>query len=184
MNRSKNYRANDHGKAILEFVILLPFLILFTLGASELYRTFEYHQFLSVISREAGNAAFRDCTEYDDGADTEACLQSVAATVYNNVVVAGSPIAETRIRLKVFRWRPGAPGTAAKDAGEYLHGSAQSWMNSHFNAVKVSEFNSYDKLATAVPGGRKQTFVTSEVYLHVAPFLPVFSGNFYETTIF
>ena len=168
-------RTNERGVAMLEFAIILPILLLIFFAATDLYRVFSAHQFMSVLSREAGNVAFRECTEEPSGLKTNQCLERFANEVFNNALSAGSSMRSARIQLKVFRYNAGANPTPT---GSYLLGGSAPWAVSNITAAEVRNFKSYVEA--------KPVTVTAEVFYHVEPmlFLPLVSGDLLETTIF
>ena len=165
----------DHagGKALLELALILPLLLTVIFGSAELYRNYQIHQVLSVVGREIGNAAFRSCTDYANAGQTSACLQELVNSVFSRAVAASDVTADSRVFVKVFRYDNAA---AAALAGQYQYGPNAPWANSSFTPDSVARLKCY------LP--ENVNIVTTEVFLHVEPYAPFFSGNYREVVIF
>jgi len=167
--RPKKSQASESGKAMLELALLLPFFILLVMSSFEVYKTFQAHQYLSLVSREVGNDAIRSCTALATTALIQTCLNDVANRVVNESSEPGSPLRNVKVIVRLYRYPDPNPVTeGGRD-----------------NAAVVSRFT------PTIVGTRLASFtadkgalITTEVFYSQPSFARSFSGNYYETTIF
>ncbi len=154
---------------MLELALLLPFLSILAMSSFEVYKAFQSHQYLSLVSREVGNEAIRSCSAL--AASTEACLEAAADRVINDSTIPGSPLRNTKVIVRLYRFPTPSPATeGVRDP--------QNWseFTSKYDAATISSLNSFVAL--------KGTLITTEVFYKQSSLLPTFSGSYYETTIF
>ena len=75
------HACRQSGSALVEYAIVLPFILMLIFGGIEGARAFRYAQLISQVSREAANDAFRQCWEVLDNIASEpnevsVCLRS------------------------------------------------------------------------------------------------------------
>lgn len=160
---------NSEGKAILEFAIVLPFLVLLTLFGADLYRCYKIHQHLNFVTRELANAAFRSCKDLSPGSDTENCIQSTVSAPLAVSSGPGTLLEGLAAEVRVFAY-----GTASTPVlkGRIAQGSVQSDID---NTV-IASLKSYN--------ADKQELVLVETVYTTSMFSPFFSGIFHETALF
>ena len=56
-NRLKSYRRDDGGQALVEFALIMPFLLLFLVGIIEFGRAWNQHQVITDAAREGARKA-------------------------------------------------------------------------------------------------------------------------------
>ncbi len=163
--------ANETGKALLEMAVIMPFLVLLFLCGAETYKELQYHQFMSVISREVGNAAARSCSAMDAAA-MYTCLETSVQNVVNNASPAGSPLRNAKVIVKIYRH----PVSSAPISAPYEFNPASIPDASRFTPDVVESLRSF----TAA----KKFVVTTEVFLRQPSIAPGFGGQYYEATVF
>ena len=161
-------RESNNGCTMIELALGLSFLLMLILGVSDALIAFQRFQYLSVVSRELGNAAFRSCTELSPGTQTENCLQDAAQRALELVNGPNGVLQGTEVVVVVYRWT--TTGPAIK--GRYSNGS----QTTRFAPSDIQNLASYY--------AQRQTVVTSEVFFQGATYSPWFTDNSYEVTIF
>lgn len=99
---------DNSGAVLFELAIAMFFLIILFLGSSEYSRALQMQQTMSVFTREAANATFRDCLELDAPAK---CVTEVYDRIYG---VAAQALPSIRLLVSVYSFDP------AKTAGTEL----------------------------------------------------------------
>ncbi len=118
-----------NGQATAEFLLSIPFLFVFLLGALEFTNIFVQAQRVASITREVTITAYRDCSSVT-GSDLNTCIAKVLNGTSTPIVTRGinyfagiilpdfdsatSAKIRGRIIIKVFTWTSGAPGTLAE----------------------------------------------------------------------
>lgn len=98
MNRFNNLKNTEKGLALLEFTMVLPFLLLMVMVAAEAGRAINTIESATQYSREAANLAYRQCLDLDRGS-ARFCLMSVQTTVQN---YARRYAPDTKIELAIY----------------------------------------------------------------------------------
>jgi hypothetical protein len=118
----KRNRLGEQGVAIVEFAICIPLILLLFLATLEIAQLLRVTQMTNVLSREAGNVAFRFCADFAEAgglaatqARTMACLQQVMLGTNGVQTMAktlGQP-SQVEMIVSVFRFddtiTPGTP---------------------------------------------------------------------------
>jgi TadE-like protein len=168
---------NEIGVAIVEFAICIPLLLFLFLATLEIAQLLRVTQVTNVLSREAGNVAFRYCADFAEPSGLAAtqsrtadCLQQVlqgANGVQTIAASLGLPF-EFEIIVSIFRY---------DDTGN--PGSPSLWLVSSLDgcpdcAIGASKFTisrgrpELDGPNVVVPPSEvmaQQRFVVSEVYV-------------------
>jgi Flp pilus assembly protein TadG len=173
-----NARADKAG-VILEFALILPLILGITLGAFETARAMRIHQRMSVLSREAANAAFRECSDLPS---PSACLNNVL-TRMNSLNASGAPGAE--LVLTIFTYDASTSNVVL--AGRA--GTDGAGVTSKGNATRYSSANVASNITSL--NAQNRVIAISEVFLPYSSVTGTFPGFykfskavFYETTIF
>ncbi len=154
---------------MIEFALILPFLIMTTLFGVDLYRNYQIHQGLNFISREMANTVFRSCRGQNAGAKTRDCMEQQLNPIIAYATQPGSQFETLSAEVRMYDY--GTPSTPAFK-GFKTHGNPQSQLT----AADVSQFQSYNPL--------KGEIVIVELFFEQATFSPFFSGLYYEATLF
>ena len=166
--RPKKSQASESGKAMLELALLLPFFILLVMSSFEVYKTFQAHQYLSLVSREVGNDAIRSCTALATTALIQTCLNDVANRVVNESSEPGSPLRNVKVIVRLYRYPDPNPVTEG--------GRDNAAAVSRFTPLAINNLKSFV--------ADKGALITTEVFYSQPSFVRSFSGDYYETTIF
>jgi len=162
---------NEKGTAMIEFVITFPFFLILLFGIIDIFFMVQKQQYLSVAVREAGSAAYRQCSAAQQGAPTYSCLQnSIIETLTfinnNGGVIDGANILVTSWEIN--------EATNPTFKGEFKTNNFQS----RYSALDVRNLNSYDT-------DLRETIIVVEILLDGNTNLtPFFSRNLYESMIF
>lgn len=159
----------QEGKAMIEFALVLPFLVLITLFGADLYRSYRIHQGLNFLSREMANTVFRSCRGQDAGSDTSNCIDLQISPIVNFATRAGSQFETLSADVRVYDY-----GTVDSPVfkGRSAHGTPQSQLSDE----RITELRSYNPL--------KGEIVIVELFFEQAAFSPFFTGQYYEATLF
>jgi hypothetical protein len=74
---------NSTGQSAVEFAFIIPVLFIFFYAVLEFSRLFILDQRVAILSREAANACFQDCTSLT-GANLDNCLGGIVNQIKNN----------------------------------------------------------------------------------------------------
>ena len=177
--------ASADGKALLELALLLPFLLVLALSAIELFQSYHNFQYMSVVAREVGNAAYRSCSLRNDDGDppgstsTSDCVQPLVDTVVNYVTAGQGMLPGVVVIVRVYRVNfAGGPPTVAQ-APTLVGG-----YNVNGAGGKVTRYSNADIMALHSYIERKQAIITSEVFYDDPPTMPFFPGQLYETSVY
>jgi hypothetical protein len=108
MNRSTDRRAAERGQAMLEFIFMIPLLLTFMFATLEFCAMFIQAHKLSSLSREAANAAYRECGPMT-GARFDVCLDDLSEELGNGAA-AMLPDFGAKGAVVTSVWGPDADG--------------------------------------------------------------------------
>ena len=167
MNRSKN--ANQEGKSLIEFALIIPFLFFLVFGGVESFRMVSTIEVLSTLAHEVGNASFRNCIGMEERTSTDICLEETVNEI-KPVIDQALPGAQVIVRL--FRHNSSSGG----DDGS--HTVDISIAESKYSRAEASNLHSYTQ--------EKEGLVTIEVFYPFQSILSVaaLKRDFYETAVY
>lgn len=99
----------EQGHAMLEFALVLPIIILVFVGTVEFTNFFRIREYMTLVGREAGYIAFRECFDLEatscKGTDNQidACLSKHAFTITEAL---GSRLPGAGLSLSFWKWDP------------------------------------------------------------------------------
>lgn len=157
---------NDKGKAMIELAIVTPLLVILILGIVDIFFIIQKNQQLSVLVREVGNVAFRECATVDD-TNSSTCLN--AAITEASSFIQNSPSIQGA-QLSVQSWN------VENNTTSQLKGSAGTGTP-RIDGSFVAALHSYDYEL-------RDTLITVEVYLPNDSNTPFFNRNLYDAIIF
>jgi len=161
---------SEKGIAALELAIAIPFYLILIFGVIDIFFLVQKHDYLSVAVREAGNAAYRQCSSVEEGYETTTCLQDSLTETVSFLSNNGGAINGTNIIVR--SWTVSDKNPVLK--GEFRIGNETS----KYSSTQISRLNSYNQ-------DLRKTIVIVEVFLdNTAQITPFFSRNLYETMIF
>ena len=171
MNRSEN-----HGAVLLELTIALPILILLFLTSIEYVRALQSQQSMAVLTREAANAAFRDCLELDD---MSRCMDVIHE---NMTTSAGMVLSRSEIMISVYV-NEADPKTGAETvvlkairpaSGETPLGKKSKYTLANFQGPQAAFIQLHQKIAIA------------EIFYEFQPFISqsFITKDFYDAAIY
>lgn len=181
------------GQAMVEFILIIPILFVFLLAVLEYSYMFVQAQRVSALSREAANAAYRDCSSYTDAVELSGCLELIGPPLKQN---ASSFLpdfgAQGCIIISIYAYttNPANAGTANANVK-----SVQRLVQKSYNgAVFVSRYDP-GSAVTAETGNslaQKQGAVAvGEVFFNYQPVTVIGSlmkdvlpQSFYEITVY
>lgn len=138
--------ADERGNSLLEFMLVLPIIVLMLVGTVEFSRIFRVREVMSLIAREAANEAFRECFELQNvpcsGATesaTDGCLDLRVQTIMDRI---GNSFPNGVLTISMYRWDR---ITSTVD----LIGFATSAGGPPENATKYSDVNDPGHLGVA-----------------------------------
>lgn len=175
------------GAAYLELLVILPVLVLIAFGCIEFSNAIRTQQAMALLTREAGNRVFRQCSDLNDSSALSDCVEGA----YNRVIAASGAALQLRsqdpsrnldVILRLYKYDNACSGTACPTL-------QASWPASG-NTVKpginaASRFSNGDFLDT---GGRfnqllqsDRVVVTGEVFLAYKPVIPFIGRLFFAS---
>lgn len=192
MNRfNTHFCRTETGTGMLEFALVLPMLLLFIYGSFEVARSVMDYEFVASVSREAANAAYRDCPATGSGVIT--CLQEVATRIEDSIKSATGNN-EVVVALQVFDTSTVDPSKA--DLSTATRQSSvtdnqilldQQIKNLQFSAEDLERLDTTDSIASVLKRGLRAIFVGEVFYVHrpSTSIIPGFSAKvFHEATIY
>jgi len=99
----KRFRRADDGQALVEFALIMPFLLLFIIGIVEFGRAWNLHQVITDAAREGARTA----VVHDPGMT----LDSINKVVKNAIATAGVNPANATITVTDWAGKTGEPAT-------------------------------------------------------------------------
>ena len=101
-------RKQERGNALVEFALVVPIIVSMLAASIEFGRVFRAREIMSLIAREAGNEAFRECFELQDvpcagatSSATDSCLDVRVTTMMNSI---GGAFPNGVLTLSLYRW--------------------------------------------------------------------------------
>ncbi len=91
----------EQGHSILEFSLVLPFVLMLLLGGIELSRMVKHYQVVTVISNEIASNAYRNCTTPHKLPNLQSCLQQ---TINETEIPTSGVLKNLRMLLTVWSW--------------------------------------------------------------------------------
>jgi len=157
--------SEKRGSSLLEVAIVLPFLLFAGFVGLDLSKAMSIHQQLSMIAREGGNLASRECITLN-----AACL-----TVVTSQIDSLLPGAE--VMLSVYQE---SGGTVSLTAINPASGATLDGNVSHYDATRVASE------VTALNALNQRIVITEVFYSYdtVLPFNYFDQRVFYESTIY
>lgn len=177
-------REDERGGVLLEFGMVLPFLLLFLVGSIEFSRVLRAKEMMAAVGREATNQAFRQC-----GADTapRACNAAISTADACLVRVHGAMIGLARAALGgsgKFHFTTSTYGYDAVTDSVIALGITRDATGvadaSNFDAAYI-QANYLDLMR------QNKVIAITEVWYDFEPFFDVpwlRPGTFYEATIY
>ena len=159
----------DKGSAVIELALVIPFFLIMIIGVTDISFTIQKNQYLSLVVREAGNSAYRQCRRMSSE-DTEECLTNSAKESVSFINNSGGVIGGADLIVRSWTVDKGESNILK---GEYKNGSFESKITED----RVKKFNSYDEEL-------RQTLITVEIYLENTNNVPFFKRNLYEVMVF
>jgi hypothetical protein len=174
----------EDGVAMLELALCIPLVVLLFLATLEIAQLLRVTQLANVLSREAGNVAFRECADFAEP-DGVAATQSRTANCLQRVLTAADGVEtlaasldvrfDAEIIVSVYRYddiaTPGAPTL-------WLVSSLDGCIQCAIGRTKFAIVNGQNQLAGAnvvIPAAvvtAQQRLVVSEVYLRYPKVTP------------
>jgi hypothetical protein len=170
-------RYHDSGVAIVELAICIPLVLFLFLATLEIAQLLRVTQVTNVLSREAGNSAFRYCADFTESgglgptkARTSNCLQQVllGKNGVQTLVTSLGLSFEFEIIVSVFRYDDtGNPGSPSLWLVSSINGCRECSIGpSKFAIVKGgSELDGPNVVIPQAEVVAQQRFVVSEVYV-------------------
>lgn len=131
---------NERGSAMLEFAVVLPFLLIVVLGLVDVVFTIQKSQYMSVMVREIGNNSYRKCKDSLAGTSSDNCLKISAEEVVS--FASGSTLSDVEVLVQAWD----VPNNKGATGPTTLKGSFVAGKNiaSSFNKGVIMNLSSYD----------------------------------------
>ncbi len=183
------------GTALLELVLILPFILMVVLTTVEVSRLLRAAQLAQAVSREASNAIYRRCSDFfePDGEDsnatidrTQLCVQNVWDTQLKDVVAQIASAGTSQVVMSIYR-RVAAPSGGKSNVQRFAlvnNGAGTRITRFSTNGTTVSQSSSKANVvldATFLLNHRR--LAIAEVYFQVSPiiqFIPLLNGPFFN----
>jgi hypothetical protein len=165
---------DESAKALLELILVLPFIVLVAFASFDASDSLRAHQYLSTIVRELGTGAYRSCLEVVDGTAMNACLQQAAGEVVQYANGTNGVLPDVKVGVSLYRVRfSGATALTPTLAGQYW---SSNTVQSRYTTSVVGSLNSYIAAKGAI--------VTVEAFSNKQGWTSYFTRQLYETAVF
>jgi Flp pilus assembly protein TadG len=134
LNLISRYRKADGGQALVEFALVVPFLLLLLVGIVEFGRGWNQHQVITDAAREGA----RKAAIFDESIDEAA----IRGTVESALAAAGIDPADAEITLTDWAGESNTPVTVAIDLPYQLtfFGSLMRWTTGESSVMLRTSF--------------------------------------------
>lgn len=167
---------DERGIVLLELAIALPIFVLLFLFSSEYVRALQAQQSLAVLSREAANAAFRDCIELDD---MEECLDYV----YENMTTSAQAVLPgAELLITIYTYDVDKKTGKATTSVRGIRPASGKVASGRESKITLDLFENRYKGFMQL----HQKIAVAEIFFDFAPFFsqPLISREFYDAAIY